>query len=136
MTGDLVWVNGPFLPGIYNDLMIFRGDLMKELGPRERVEADKGYLGEAPDHVKTHYIYESSSKSQMRQGALTRHETVNNEFKRWACLQNRFRHVDYLLAKHGQCVHAISVIIQLTFELHRGVRPYQVNYNDVNHHET
>ena len=47
-TGKICWWNGPFLPGDENDDMIFQQGLAQELGPGERVETDKGYVGSAP----------------------------------------------------------------------------------------
>ena len=49
---ECVWINGPYEPGIWNDILIFRNSLMSMLGVGERVEADDGYRGEAPQHVK------------------------------------------------------------------------------------
>ena len=48
-TGDICWWAGPYLPGIWNDEMIFRNGLANLLEPAERVEADGGYrTGEMP----------------------------------------------------------------------------------------
>ena len=51
LTGDIVWINGPF-PASYHDIRIFRSSLMSHLEQNKRVEADDGYVGEAPRHVK------------------------------------------------------------------------------------
>ena len=32
MTGDIVWINGPYEPGIWPDIKIFRDSLMSHLG--------------------------------------------------------------------------------------------------------
>ena len=48
LTGDIVWINGPYAPGLYNDLQIFWDSLVSQLEPNERVEADDGYKGEHP----------------------------------------------------------------------------------------
>ena len=47
-----MWINGPYPCGDYNDILIFRDSLMSHLAEAERVEADDGYIGEAPMHVK------------------------------------------------------------------------------------
>ena len=52
ITGDIVWINGHFLAGKYSDITIFRYSLITFLGPSERVEADDGYIGEAPQNIK------------------------------------------------------------------------------------
>ena len=48
LTGDIVWINGPFPAGKYNDIEIFRNSLLSHLDQGERVEADDGYVGEHP----------------------------------------------------------------------------------------
>ena len=50
LTGDIVWLNGPFPRGRWNDIKIFQNSLMSHLSVRERVEADDGYIGEIPQH--------------------------------------------------------------------------------------
>ena len=52
LSGECVWINGPFEPGIWNDIAIFRAALVSELEEGERVEANDGYVGEAPRYVK------------------------------------------------------------------------------------
>ncbi len=44
-TGDICWWAGPYLPGIWNDDMIFNHGLAKNLEPGERCEADGIYPG-------------------------------------------------------------------------------------------
>ena len=51
-TGDICWINGAFPAGKYGDLEIFRSALMSYLEDFERVEADDGYIGEAPEKVR------------------------------------------------------------------------------------
>ena len=48
LTGEIVWIAGPYEYGKWNDISIFRNALMTELGPAKRVEADDGYIGEPP----------------------------------------------------------------------------------------
>ena len=52
LTGDTIWFHSPFPCGRYNDIMIFRHALKDFLEENERVDADDGYLGEAPLKVK------------------------------------------------------------------------------------
>jgi hypothetical protein len=42
-TGKMVWWNGPYLPGDYNDNMIFQDNLASELELGERAETDRGH---------------------------------------------------------------------------------------------
>ena len=52
-TGDLVWISGPGEPGMYNDIALFRNSgIMYLLDEGKRVEANDGYRGEAPVHVR------------------------------------------------------------------------------------
>ena len=44
-TGNIVWIHGPFKPSVH-DLTIFRLALKNELDDGERVEADRGYIGD------------------------------------------------------------------------------------------
>ena len=52
LTGDIVWINGPYEPGVWNDIAIFRAGIMHHLEDGERVEADDGYIGKALTYVK------------------------------------------------------------------------------------
>ena len=52
MGGDVVWVHGPFPCGDWPDIVIFRSSLISFLDEGERVEADDGYVGEAPMYIK------------------------------------------------------------------------------------
>lgn len=45
--GSLVWIQGPYPAGKYNDITIFNKVLRQFLGQGERVEADDGYRGHA-----------------------------------------------------------------------------------------
>ncbi|CAB9503514.1 expressed unknown protein [Seminavis robusta] len=51
-TGHVVWINGPFPCGKYNDIKIFRRALISHLEDGERVEADDAYVGEHPEFIK------------------------------------------------------------------------------------
>ena len=84
LTGDIVWLNGPFPCGRWNDIKIFRNSLMSHLMDGERVEADDGYIGEAPLHVKCPKCISNKMETLfMQQRVRNRQETVNNRFKFW-----------------------------------------------------
>ena len=51
IAGNLVWIQGPYPAGTYNDIKIFNQCLRHFLEPGKRVEADKGYRGHV-DKVK------------------------------------------------------------------------------------
>ena len=47
-----MWIDGPYEAGNWLDLEIFRNSLKSHIEYGERVEADDGYLGEAPEFIK------------------------------------------------------------------------------------
>ena len=51
LAGNIVWVNGLYAAG-YPDIKIFYSGLAHWLDEFKRVEADDGYIGEAPQKVK------------------------------------------------------------------------------------
>ena len=122
-TGWIVWINGPYPPGRWPDINIFRHQLKNHLLPHERVEADDGYRGDrkvdcpgdnSPDLAQSHI------KALVR----GRHETVNRRMKQFAILHNTFR---YDVGKHSYCFDAIAVVTQLNIEF--GGEPlYSVPY--------
>ncbi len=126
LTGDICWINGPFEPGKYNDLMIFRMGLMGELDEGERVEADDGYLGEAPLHVKCPKCLTSDpAKKKLKSRVRSRHETCNKRFKQWKILKEVYRHN---VADHGSVFRSIAVLTQISFQ--KGEPLFQVNYHN------
>lgn len=127
-TGEIVWVMGPFPPGDWNDLMIFRYALKEMLDPNERVEADDGYVGEDPSTAKVpgSMVHDQDPKLlYVRSKVRQRHETANKRFKDWGILKKRFEHD---LELHGPCVKAIIVLTQL--EIENGLPLFDVPYND------
>ena len=76
-----MWLNGPYECGAWPDISIFRNLLMTNLAPAERVEADDGYVGEAPLHVKCPRSFTNKSETEaMQQRVQNQQETVNNRF--------------------------------------------------------
>ena len=45
-TGLIVWINGPFTAGKFNDITIFHAQMIYKLLPWEMVEADQCYEGQ------------------------------------------------------------------------------------------
>jgi len=115
-TGHIVWINGPWPPGIYNDLMIARMGIVQMLEDGERVEADDGYEGIAPQYAKVPgNITRDEGKLALQQRVRARHEQMNSRFKNWGCLRQRFRHDD--LVKHSDCFRAVAVTLQVSLLL-------------------
>jgi hypothetical protein len=135
-TGWIVWLHGPFAPGDWNDLMIFRDGLKPRLleeraatGRIERVEADDGYTAEDPLVVKAaagvRYM-EDTHWNAKRGKARRRHETVNERIKNFEVLTKRFEHD---VEKHSMCFRACAILAQLCFQ-HGKRSPYEVNNYD------
>ena len=117
--GDVVWVNGPFPPGLFNDVDIFKQGLATFLERNERVEADGGYVGADPTYVKSKYgLTHSFSGRDKRSEVRARHETVNSRFKFWNSLSTKSRHS---ILKHGSIFRAVACITQIAFESGEGL---------------
>ena len=52
LTRWLVWINGPYEPGIWNNLSILHNALLSELDDGKWDEADDRYGREFPKYVK------------------------------------------------------------------------------------
>lgn len=128
ILADIVWVHGPFPPGDWPDIEIFRHAMKQALDKNERVEADDGYKGEDPEFIKTPSgIVHDEEKLALRSRVRSRHETVNKRLKQFECLSSEFRH-DILF--HGKCFRAVAVLTQLSIE--HGMHLFSVDYNDDN----
>ena len=103
----IVYVDGPFPPGKMNDLTIFRWGIKGWLDEDERVEADDGYVGDAPRYIKCPKSFTNDkTKLAMQSRVRSRHETLNKRMKQFNCLKNQFRHLD--IAKHSSCFRAVA----------------------------
>ena len=115
--------------------MIFRNSLISHLDVEERVEADDGYLGEAPEFVKCPASFTNPKEPLlMQQRVQNRQETVNKQFKNWGALKQVYRHQ---FDRHGEVFCAIVVVTQLTIKggeplFSCGYRdpPYETNEED------
>jgi hypothetical protein len=116
-TGDFVWICGPFPPGDWPDLEIFRWGLKGLLRDGERVEADDGYKGEDPLFTKVpagaRYM-EDTHWNMKRNKVRNRGETLNHRLKTFKVLGGTFRHD---IEKHSMCFRACAVLVQLSFEV-------------------
>ena len=111
---DLVWIQGPYPVGKYNDIKIFNKVLHHFLDPGEQVEANKGYVGH-PDKIKCPQNVGNPAEKWAMQGRLrARHEMLNRQLKNWGILSQVYRHV--IMVRHGKVFHACAVVMQLTIE--------------------
>jgi hypothetical protein len=89
-TGAIVWVNGPFKAGRH-DVTIFVEDGLKDaLADDEAVEVDAGYQGD--DQLKNPNISQSRKDRIQKSKVRARHEIVNSWLKKFAVLNDVFRH--------------------------------------------
>ena len=127
-TGTVVWINGPYPCGRYPDITIFRDALMLHLSEAERVEADDGYVGEAPRHIKCPKSFTNPQETLfMQQRVRNRQETINKRLKDWGILRQMFRHVEQLCS-HGSVVRTILVLEQIA--INQGEPLFQTGYKD------
>jgi len=125
-TGDICWWAGPYLPGLWNDNMIFNDGLVQHLEQGERCETDDGYRGSSPLYAKCPAVdFVGPDEVAMKQRVRNRQETVNKRFKNWAILAVPYRHK---LLDHQSVFCAIVALTQLSFV----ENPlFQVDYDDV-----
>lgn len=101
---------------------------MSHLEDGERVEADDGYIGEAPRYIKCPKSFTNLPETEyMQQRVRSRQETINNRLKFWEVLNTVFRHTD-TLTLHGDIVRAILCITQLA--INRGEKLFETGYKD------
>ena len=125
-TGKIVWINGPFQCGRFPDISIFWDALIHELSEGERVEADDGYIGEAPRFIKCpKSIANLEGTERMQSIVRRRQETANKRFKRFGCLNQVFRGD---IERHGEYFRACCVISQLAMK--NGEPLFPVDYDD------
>lgn len=108
-TGWIVWMNGPYRAGTWSDLRIAKrpDGLRSVLLPGERYIADGTYkCPEALIPYDAITWYETYYMSAAR----ARHETVNQLFKQFRVIRNKFSRAP---EKHGLFTHAIAQIVQL-----------------------
>ncbi len=114
-SSNIVWINGPFLPGPNNDIVIFKRGLIHMIPNGEKAVADGIYRG----LVRTGKIQAKGDGTGSRRQrewntrARARHETVNKEFKKYKCLSEKFRHGQ---EQHINVYYAVAVLVQLQIQ--------------------
>jgi hypothetical protein len=94
---------------------------------RERVEADDGYVGEAPVYVRCQKCSTNpEANRKMQQRMRTHHKTVKKCFKQWGCLYQKFRRHD--IPDHAEVFRAVTVITQVCIS--HGETLFQVPYSE------
>ena len=91
------------------------------------MEADNGYIGEAPQKVKCPGCASNPTENQAMQNRVrSRQETINRRLKNWAILNVMYRHD---LMEHGNVFRAIVVITQIG--INGSERIFEVDCSDV-----
>jgi hypothetical protein len=111
LAGNLVWVQGPYPAGKYNDIKIFNSILCHYLEPGERVEVDNGYVGHADKMKCPDNTCNPEENLAMQARVRSWHETLNGQLKNWAILTQVYRHG---IVAHGTVFHACTVVMQLS----------------------
>ena len=125
-TSDIVWISGPHYPGLYNDLQIFRMGLINMLDEHERCECDDGYIGECPLKCKCpRGVTRRAERDRMHQYQRNRQEHINERFKNWGCMREKFRHS---ISKHRTCFNCVALLTQLAIE--HGEELFHIVYDD------
>ena len=101
---------------------------MTFLAPNERVEADDGYLGEHPRHVKCPKGFANPQETlYMQQRVRNRQETIKTRFKFWGVLKQVWHHKTEI-PRHGDVFRSIAVISQLS--INEGEVLFECGYKD------
>ena len=126
LAGNIVWIEGPHAAGKYPDVEIFCCGLAQWLDKFERVEADKGYIGEAPLKVECPGCPSNPINHQSLQKRVQgRHELLIGQFKNWEILKSMYCHD---IMEHGNVFRAIAVVTQISID--EGERLFEVEYSD------
>ena len=114
---NVLWMNGPFLPGKYNDNTIFADfglkAKLKQCGKKGL--ADKIYNGH-PDECSTFNAIDSKKVKELKARTQMRHEQFNSMVKEFKVTSTKFRHKSDKLNQHKQCFEAVTVICQYMME--------------------
>ena len=126
LTGECVWINGPFLCGKKNDCTIFLEGMANCLESFERVEGDDGYADACPRYTKVPgSLVAKKERKEMASAVRARHETFNKRLKQFASMRHVWHHD---IKKHAIAVRAVAVLTQVI--LHYDKSLFQVDYNN------
>ena len=113
LGGDLVWIQGPYPMGKYNDIAIFNKVLHHFLDPAEQVEANEGYVGHHKKIKCPQNVGNPVEKWAMQGRVRVRHNTLNGRLKNWGILSQVYRHN---IMRHGDVFQECAVVTQLTIK--------------------
>ena len=90
--------------------------------PGEKVEADLGYRGDL-SKIRHAGVFISYADKRSKRRSRGRHETVDNRFKKYNVLYQKFRHD---IRKHKMVFKAVATIVQLSLD--NGEKLFQCRY--------
>lgn len=123
LSNDIVHFSGPWLPGDWNDISIFRAELKDKLDDNERIIRDKGLKGEAPEKViclNSMEVFGDLELTAWCQRIEGRFETGFNRIKRFNCTKSKLKckgDPGVKWDKHEMMITACVVITQIEQEL-------------------
>ena len=112
VSGETVWLYGPFPDGLHNDQSILNRNLVGRLDENEKVLGDRGYR--SPRIV--HSLGASNEKERREKLLRAYHEQINGKIKSFSSISQRWRHE---LHKHSTCMFAVVNIVQLQLLLEK-----------------
>ncbi len=113
LTGNLVWIQGPYPAGKYTDITIFNKVLRNFLEPGERIKANEGYRSH-PDKIKCPGNDANPAENRGMQGRVRAcHKMLNGRLKNWGILSQVFCHN---IMRHGDVFRACAVVTQFTVQ--------------------
>ena len=108
-SGKFSSIYGPYPPGPFPDLNIFRENLKRKLRANEKAVADRGYR----DNKCITPINLFGMNPQLHSLIRARHETLNGRLKNFKILHGVFRHSR---GKHRKVVMSCANILQFKLE--------------------
>jgi hypothetical protein len=125
LVGNLVWVEGPYPAGEWNDTKFFNSVLSHCLELGECIEANNGYVGHA-NKIKCPNNDCNPVENLGMQGTVrTCHKTLCWHLKNWGILEKVYHHD---ITVHGMVFYACVVITQLAIA--NGKPLFEVEYGD------
>ena len=130
-TGLICWASGPWRAGLWNEETIFRNGLYHQLDVGEQVHADRGYSPAARNDNRDVIFITPSTPGKLEEARIAhgrlhgRHEGVNGKLKKFAVLENRFRHG---LDLHGKFFFAVVALVQLGMMVETS--PFHVEFEE------
>ena len=125
LTGNLVWIQGPYPASMHTNIQIFNKVLMCLLDPGEPVEVNEGYRGHTGKVKCPGYDANPVEKRAMQGRVRAQHETLKGRMKNWGILSKVFCHH---ISLHGNVFQAYTVVTQLTIKNNELL--FEVEYQD------